>query len=77
MNDKIVVFYDDEDESAADGVLRFKVGTIDGSSITFGDEITLPGSSSGHGGMLEFDYNDSGDDKFFYLYRNAELQKPQ
>lgn len=72
FNDKIVVFYDDEDESAADGVLRFKVGTIDGSSINFGDEITLPGSSTGHGGLLEFDYNDAGDDKFFYLYRNAD-----
>jgi|21_taG_2_1085346.scaffolds.fasta_scaffold15808_2 hypothetical protein len=69
FEDKIVSIYTDEDATASDpGRAKFKVGTIDGSSINYGDEISLLGSNAG-AQLFEFDAHADGADKFFYIYK--------
>ena len=68
FEDKIVSIYTDEDATASDpGRAKFKVGTIDGSSINYGDEISLLGSNAG-AQLFEFDAHADGADKFFLYF---------
>ena len=69
--DKFIIWYVDEDKSVADGRVEFYVGTLSGSSWSFGSAIILTQTEGHHGGMtIAFDQRTDGADKFYYLYRD-------
>jgi len=70
--DKFILWYADEDKSIADGRVEFYVGTLSGSSWSFGSAIILTQTASHHGGMnIAFDQRTDGADKFYYLYLDS------
>jgi hypothetical protein len=70
--DKFILWYADEDKTIADGRVEFYVGTLSGSSWSFGSPIILTQTASHHGGMnIAFDQRTDGADKFYYLYYDS------